>query len=152
MGHYKLTCIEWVLLNCWLISSELHPCIGKTEDLKSTSKLKHTMSSFLSFLSAHYYVLYVELVLFRLYSIQRMGGEEGKSKSVLQSPKWFGIWNCALNWLLLERRGWLCKALLCSFVCPMFGFFVCSEWCPHCSAEAFYSCWNGPCSDGKKSV
>lgn len=39
-----------------LSSGKLPPCIEKTEDLKSTSKLQLTMSSFLSFLSAHYCV------------------------------------------------------------------------------------------------
>lgn len=74
-------------LYCLISSGELPPCIEKIEDLKSTSKLKHTISNFLSFLFAHYYVLYVELCLLRLCYVQRMGGEEGKIESVLQSPK-----------------------------------------------------------------
>lgn len=79
MSATKLYCLS---------SGKLPPCIEKTEDLKSTSKLKLTMSSFLFPLCPLLCVTFFlkNWFLFRLYYVQRIG-EEGKIELVLQSPK-----------------------------------------------------------------
>lgn len=137
---------------CLISTGKVPPCIEMAEGLKSTSKLKLTVISLLSFLSAHYYHILFLKSCFHSHYIEYKAWEERKVKLRFPKPQTIRNLEVCPSLAVISRQRVAvqgCAVLLClCHVC----LSVCPEWRPHSTEETLHTSGNGPSADGEEPV